>query len=150
MPDDSNIHATCVSLGGIGILLRGPSGAGKSDLALRLLEAGALLVADDRVCLSRRGDAVVARAPGALAGLIEVRGVGIIGLTAGRVAAEAPCGLVCDLAAGGEIERLPEPSRAEILGISLPRLVLDPFEAAAPVKLRLAVGVGPGSIMVGA
>ncbi len=150
MPEDVNIHATCIALNGVGILLRGPSGAGKSDLALRLIEAGALLVADDRVCLSRCGDGVVARAPEALGGLIEARGVGIIRLTAGRVAAEVPCGLVCDLAAADGIERLPEPSRAEILGVSLPRLVLDPFEAAAPVKLRLAVGVGPGSIMVGA
>lgn len=154
MPDancqQTEVHATCILLGDAGILLRGPSGAGKSDLALRLIEGGARLVADDRVCLSRAGDVVWASAPPALAGLIEARGVGIIRLAPSRVAGSAALALVCDLVGAGDVERLPEPSRAEILGLALGRLALDPFEIAAPLKLRLAAGAGPGSIMVGA
>src|SRR5690606_32729552 len=72
----ATIHATCVALGDTGILLRGRSGSGKSDLALRLIDGGALLVADDRVALSLEGGRVIARPPAALAGYLEVRGVG--------------------------------------------------------------------------
>ena len=72
------VHATCVALRPRGrswraVLLRGPSGAGKSDLALRLIEAGARLVADDQTELVRRGNSVVASAPAGIAGLIEAR-----------------------------------------------------------------------------
>ncbi|MFM2129279.1 MAG: hypothetical protein RL477_825 [Pseudomonadota bacterium] len=150
MGNAANIHATCVALGEAGILLRGPSGAGKSDLALRLIEAGAKLVADDRVVVLRDGDRLIASAPDALEGLIEVRGLGIVRLAPGRLAPSAALALVCDLVGAAEVDRLPEPSCAEILGIRLPRLALDPFEAASALKLRLAAGAGPGFIMVGA
>ncbi len=148
-PDSVELHATCVAFGAAGVLLRGPSGAGKSDLALRLVEAGARLVADDRVQLVRDDGDVTARAPAALAGLIEVRGIGIVRLDADRLAPAAALRLVCDLVAPDAVERLPDPARAEILGCALPLLRLDPFAASAPVKLRLAAGFGPGSIMVG-
>ncbi|MFZ9450406.1 MAG: HPr kinase/phosphorylase [Alphaproteobacteria bacterium] len=72
------VHATCVAIDGAGILLRGPSGAGKSDLALRLVDGGAALVADDRVDLRRRGTCLVASPPAPLRGLVEARGVGIL------------------------------------------------------------------------
>ncbi|WP_040850329.1 HPr kinase/phosphorylase, partial [Nitrospirillum viridazoti] len=74
------VHATCVSVGGAGVLLRGASGSGKSDLALRLVDAGALLVADDQVALAADPTATLltATAPERLAGLIEVRGLGIL------------------------------------------------------------------------
>ena len=62
------------------MLLRGPSGAGKSDLALRLIEAGARLIADDQTELAREGKTVIARAPARIAGLIEARGLGIVKL----------------------------------------------------------------------
>src|SRR5580658_5234693 len=74
------VHATAVAIGARAVLLRGPSGSGKSDLALRLIDAGARLVADDRCQLSREADAIVVRAPAAIAGLIEVRGIGILGV----------------------------------------------------------------------
>ena len=57
------IHASCVALDGTGLMLRGPSGAGKSDLALRLIDDGARLVADDQVCLERSGEQLIASPP---------------------------------------------------------------------------------------
>jgi serine kinase of HPr protein (carbohydrate metabolism regulator) len=138
----ASIHATCVALengsgtspGLIGVLLRGPSGSGKSDLALRLVDAGALLVADDRVVLAHEDGAVVARPPAALAGLLEVRGVGPLPVPA---APAAPVRLVVDLVPPDRVERLPDPRRCSYLGIELPLFALAPFEASAPAKLRL-------------
>lgn len=143
------VHATCVLLarppesdGGrdtAGVLLRGPSGSGKSDLALRLIDEGARLVADDRVILRKDGretGAVLASAPPALAGLLEVRGVGIVALPA---VAEAPVDLVVDLVPRGQVERLPEEDTAHLLDRHLPRLALAAFDASTPAKLRLAV-----------
>ena len=77
--DDHCVHATCVALrlrAGTwrAVLLRGPSGAGKSDLALRLIETGWRLVADDQTELSRQGKQLIATAPARIAGLIEARG----------------------------------------------------------------------------
>lgn len=147
MDDGANLHGTCIALGDAGVLLRGPEGAGKSDLALRLIEGGARLVADDRVEITRAGNAVMARAPDVLSGLLEVRGLGIVRLAPERVCATVPLRLVVDLLPGDEIERLPLSRRAEVLGLALDLVAVDPFAASAPVKVRLAVGAGPGSIM---
>ena len=134
------IHGTVVALDGRGVLLRGPPGAGKSDLALRLIDRGARLVADDRVELSAGRGRVLAWAPPALAGLIEVRGLGVVSVPH-RKAAEIV--LVVDLVKPERIERMPGsgrgPERCVLAGRSLPRLRLAPFEASAPVKLRLAL-----------
>ena len=132
---DGLVHATCVVVEGIGVLLRGPSGAGKSDLALRLIDAGGTLVADDQTFLQIRHGLLVARPPEALAGRLEVRGLGILDLAH---SAEAEVGLVVELTPGQEPERLPVPAEAEILGLWLPFLELDPFGASAVAKLRLA------------
>jgi serine kinase of HPr protein (carbohydrate metabolism regulator) len=138
------IHATCVAFRLRGrswraVLLRGASGAGKSDLALRLIEAGARLVADDQIELVRRGNSVMASAPARIAGLLEARGVGILKLARDQVVARAPVALLVDLAPPERIERLPEPARELLLGVDLPVLSLAPFEASAPAKLRLAL-----------
>ena len=130
------IHASTVAVDGHGILLRGASGSGKSDLALRLIDAGGRLVADDQSELFRRGDRIFVRAPAAIAGLIEVRGIGIIRLAA---LAEAPLALIVDLVAADAAERLPERRTEPMLGLSLPVIQVAPFEASAPAKLRLAV-----------
>jgi HPr kinase/phosphorylase len=129
------VHATAVALDGEAVLLRGPPGAGKSDLALRLIDAGGRLVADDQVELRRVGKRVQARAPPALADLIEIRGLGIF-----RVAAspEAPLALVVDLTPSDQIERLPELRRTAYLGVALPLIAIAPFEASAAAKLRFA------------
>jgi hypothetical protein len=129
------IHATCVALDGRGVVLLGPSGSGKSDLALRLIDGGARLVADDRVILSAGPGGPVARAPAAIAGLLEVRGIGPLAVPAVDA---APVVLVCDLGPGPH-ERLPAPATTDALGAALPLIRLDPFEASAPAKLRLAV-----------
>jgi serine kinase of HPr protein (carbohydrate metabolism regulator) len=130
------IHATAVAIEGRAVLLRGPPGSGKSDLALRLIDRGARLVADDQSELDRRGDALVVRAPAAIAGLIEVRGLGIV-RCAGL--AEAPVALLADLVAADRLERMPVPHSETILGVMLPVIALAPFEASAAAKLRLAL-----------
>jgi len=130
------VHATCVAIDGGGVLLRGPSGSGKSDLALRLVDGGAVLVADDQVVIRRDGGTLVATAPERLSGRLEVRGVGICELAA---AASAPLRLIVDLAAPAAIERLPRPAEDGYLGIALPLIAIAPFEVSAPAKVRLAV-----------
>ena len=137
------VHATCVALR-IGkrwraVLLRGPSGAGKSDLALRLIEAGGRLVADDQTHVAKVGRALIATPPPALAGMIEARGVGILELPRGKLLARAPVALLVDLVVPGRIERLPEPMHETLQEIELPRLDLAPFETSAVAKLRLAL-----------
>ncbi len=137
------VHATSVAMK-IGrtwraVLLRGPSGAGKSDMALRLIEAGARLIADDQTHLARRGRALIATPPPAIAGKIEVRGVGIVTLPRARRLARAPVALLVDLIPPERIERMPDTAREVLLDINLPRLALAPFEASAIVKLRLAL-----------
>lgn len=75
-----NIHASCVTAHGKGLLILGPSGAGKSALALQLIALGARLVADDRCDIWAEGQTLMARAPAPIAGLIEARGMGILRL----------------------------------------------------------------------
>jgi HPr kinase/phosphorylase len=137
------VHATCIALRSArrwyAALLRGPSGAGKSDLALRLIEGGARLVADDQTELVRKGKSVIASSPARIAGLIEARGIGIVTLARDQLVARAPVALLVDLAAPERIERLPQQACERLLGIDLPVLVLAPFEASASAKLRLAL-----------
>jgi HPr kinase/phosphorylase len=129
------VHATAIAIEGDAILLRGASGAGKSDLALRLIEDGARLVADDQAVLRRVGNRVLVRAPPAIAGLIEVRGIGVL-----RVDSldEAPLALVVDLVPSGQVERIPDNRLEVLLGLDVPLIALAPFEASAAAKLRLA------------
>jgi serine kinase of HPr protein (carbohydrate metabolism regulator) len=128
------VHGTCIEVAGIGVLLRGAEGSGKSDLALRLIDGGARLVADDRVDLRPGAGGLWASAPAALAGRLEVRGIGIMAVPA---VAAARLGLVCDLVVA-EIERIPSRLSAELEGVSLPLLSVAPFEASTPAKVRLA------------
>ena len=135
------VHATSVAIDSRAVLLRGPSGSGKSDLALRLIDAGARLIADDQSELSRDGDAILVRAPATISGLIEARGVGILRLDPLPVARLA---LIADLVAPEPVERLPEQASETILGIAIPLISLAPFEASAPAKLRLALAAVAG------
>jgi HPr kinase/phosphorylase len=144
-PTTTLLHGTCVALKPPGrswraLLLRGASGTGKSDLALRLIDAGGRLVADDQTRIARHGDGLVATPPATLAGLMEVRGLGIVKLGRGQILARAPLVLLVDLVAQAGVERLPDPEHETLLGIVLPRLALAPFETSAAAKLRLALG----------
>jgi HPr kinase/phosphorylase len=130
------VHATAIAIEGRAVLLRGRSGAGKSDLALRLIEGGARLVADDQVNLRRAGDRVLVTAPAAIAGLLEVRGVGIVRIEA---IAEATLAMLADLVPSEEVERFPEARREDVLGVPISSITLSPFEASAAAKLRLAL-----------
>ncbi len=131
------VHATSVFVAGRGVLLRGASGSGKSDLALRLIDGGAQLIADDYTELRLVGGAVVMSAPPPIAGRLEVRGIGIVDVP---TVAAARLSLIVDLAPASEIARLPEPRCGTLCGRSFPICTLAPFEASAPAKLRLAVG----------
>jgi serine kinase of HPr protein (carbohydrate metabolism regulator) len=130
------VHGTTVALEGEGVLLRGPSGSGKSDLALRLIDGGARLIADDQTELTRVADGLLARSPASIAGRMEVRGVGILRVP---TVPSALLRLVIDLVAPDRVERLPEPQFCDYLQCSLPLLALAPFEASAPAKIRLAL-----------
>jgi len=129
------IHASCASRSGDGVLLIGPSGSGKSDLVLRLLARGFDLVADDRVEIEDG----VARPVPALAGLLEVRGLGIVRLP---YVAATRLALVVEL--GDAATRLPVPARHDALG--LPMTWLDAFAASAPDCVALALDCALGHI----
>ena len=134
-----NIHASCVALGACGVLLLGRSGAGKSDLALRLIDDGARLVADDRTILFTRRGQLYAKGPDSIRGLMEIRGLGI---------AELPCrkdvkiALVVKL--GRAAVRLPvHHSFQAPAGLSVlrppPEILLNSREASAPARIRAAL-----------
>ncbi|MDA7948659.1 MAG: HPr kinase/phosphatase C-terminal domain-containing protein [Hyphomicrobiaceae bacterium] len=145
--DELLVHGTCVAISGCAVLLRGAPGSGKSDLALRFISTfgaadggtkGAVLVSDDQVLISRNGDELHARAPDAIAGKLEVRGVGIVNvdhLDGVRLS------LIANMTRAGDVPRLPpEPARQEqLLGVSVPVLNLNPVEPSCPVKLKLAL-----------
>jgi HPr kinase/phosphorylase len=138
------LHGTCVALGSQAALLRGPSGSGKSDLALRFLfetpsELDPCLIADDQVWA--RVDAsrhIILTPPEPIRGRIEVRGIGIVDLP---FRPGATLSVIVDLVPPENVPRLPPESmdRTELLGLSCPLLKLAPFEASAPLKLRLAL-----------
>ena len=141
------LQATAVTIAGTTALLRGPPGAGKSDLALRLIaerppegEPPARLLADDQVIIARDGNTLTARAPDPIAGLIEIRGVGIRRVPS---VSDARVGLIIDLIAREAVPRLPpDPLPTEdILGLPVPVAKLSPFEASAPLKVRALLGI---------
>jgi hypothetical protein len=131
------VHASCVLLGGKGVLLLGASGSGKSDLALRLIHEGATLVADDRTVLKVAKGAIMAAAPTTTRGLMEVRGLGIIALAA------KPARLALAVQLGREGPRLPERERWTPHGLagapSLPLILLDGRHPSDPAKISLAL-----------
>jgi serine kinase of HPr protein (carbohydrate metabolism regulator) len=143
------VHGTTVAVEGEAILLRGPSGSGKSDLALRLIDSGAQLVADDQSLLRRAGGRVLACAPPTLRGLLEIRGVGIVKLDAIEA---APLVIIADLILSDQVERMPESRVEDVLGIPVALTALAPFEASAPAKLRLlrrALAAAPLPAIIG-
>lgn len=135
MTEAASIHASAVLVGDRAILIRGASGAGKSRLALDLILAGrarqipaTLLIGDDRVHLSRNGDTIRVRPAPELAGLLEVRG---LGLRRCEFKTDAGIGLIVDLGAQ-DAARLPAAAAlsASLLGVTLPRIPVAAGEAA--------------------
>ncbi|MGE5566416.1 MAG: HPr kinase/phosphorylase [Parcubacteria group bacterium] len=120
-----------------GALIEGPSGTGKSDLAIRMMVNGFRLVADDRTVVWTSGRRLYGKAPEALSGLLEARGVGII---------PQPPLEFCEIVLlvecrrePGAVERMPDSTPTDVMGVPLPRIELWPFEAAGPAKLRRAL-----------
>ncbi len=143
------IHGSCASRDGAGVLLLGPPSAGKSDLLLRLIDRGFLLVADDRVDIEHG----VAAPTKSLAGLIEVRGLGILRMP---YVAQSPLRLCVTLVPGAGVPgagtaavRLPQPIADPTLlsmGLSVPTVSLDPTTPAAALKVELALRCAVGDI----
>jgi HPr kinase/phosphorylase len=122
--DVPTIHASAVLVGARAVLIRGPAGAGKSRLALKLIQAAdrlpfVRLIADDRVHVAAAHGRLIAKAPANLAGLLEIRGIGIHRLPYELMAV---VGLVVDLATAAE--RMPQAAETEIDGVRLPRLAV--------------------------
>lgn len=129
------LHASCVAIGERAVLIEGPSGAGKSDLALRLIDRGAILVSDDYTLVKRAKSGLTAHAAPNIAGKIEVRGIGIVEFDHRE---GVPVALIVSL--DGAPERLPaQDERRILLGVTLPVVALSGFEASAPIKLELAL-----------
>ena len=128
-------QATCVAIGGRGVLIEGPPGSGKSSLALALIDRGAQLVGDDGVLLDARGEALFACPAPTTAGKLEVRNLGLLDFpTAGGV----PVALVVTL--DEKAERWIETAEAcERGGIELPLVRLWPGSPVLPLRVELAL-----------
>jgi len=129
------VHATSVAIDGRGVLLMGASGAGKSDLALRLIDAGAMLISDDYTRALAEGTRLMLDAPDNIAGKMEIRHLGLVDMTPVR---HVPAALAIRL--DEKPERMPEHIPTILIaGIAIPLVTLSAFEASAPVKLRWAL-----------
>lgn len=130
-----------MAIGGLGVLIEGPSGAGKSDLSLRLIDRGARLVSDDYTLVTRRGGALLASAPEAIAGKMEVRGLGIVDMQSDT---DVPVKLLISL--DEAVTRLPDdPPLRSIAGVGVPVVTLNAFEASAAIKAELALKLHGGA-----
>ena len=138
-----NIRATAVAVNGKAVLLCGPSGSGKSDLALRLIDRGAQLIADDCVTAVEISGQVMLAPPAAIAGRLELRGAGLAKID---YAADVPLALIVNLIPGGEVERMPEPEEWSICGARVPAMKLDGLQPSAPIKVEMALAAIAGGL----
>lgn len=141
------VHAGLIALydGGVwkGVLIQGPSGAGKSDLALRCLQLGFRLVSDDRTVLWTCQERLYGACPAPIAGLIEARGLGVAPQPT-RGFAQVRLAVRC-LGENQVMERMPDPTSQNLLGVEVPTLALRPLEASASLKLLHALSLLGGA-----
>jgi serine kinase of HPr protein (carbohydrate metabolism regulator) len=129
------LHASTVSIDGRAVMLSGTSGAGKSDLALRLIDRGALLVSDDYTVVRRVDGELRAAPPATIAGKIEVRGIGVVEMD---YVTDIPVALLVDLA--DRVDRLPmENATRDIAGVKVPVVRLPALEPSSPIKVEIAL-----------
>jgi HPr kinase/phosphorylase len=142
-------NGTAVACDGKAVLILGEPGVGKSDLALRLIDQGAALIADDLVELTRGADQVMAAfpsdAPAELKGRIEAWGIGILAVPA--VDRPVALALVVEATAPAQVPRMPKAEFSQWLDIDIPTLRLALLEPSTPTKVRLALGAISGSII---
>ncbi len=125
------LHATSVAIGGRAVLIEGPSASGKSDLALRLIDRGAILIADDQTEVRPADDGLYAYTPATIAGMLEVRGMGIVHLPN---VSGLPLALAVRI---GAPERMPELDEHRMIdGHRLAAMTVAALEASAPVKVE--------------
>ena len=136
----SNIHATAVARHGHAVLLLGASGSGKSDLALRLIDRGWGLIADDRVDIIAQGGQLWAHCPPAILGQMEVRGVGICPVLPHH---PAPIALTVKLS---HPIRVQTPATWLHEGHALPHFHLAPFEVSAALKVEQTLALVVGAL----
>ena len=127
-------QASCVLIAGRAVLIEGPPGSGKSSLVLALIDRGAVLVGDDGVALANRSGRLWASPPAAIAGLIEIRNVGLVAMPVG----EGPVALVLrfDRAAPRYVETA---ERITLLGTQLPLIALYPDTPALVLRAEWAL-----------
>ena len=129
------IHATAVDIGGAGVIICGPSGAGKSDLAVRLIDRGAILISDDQVDIHSHEDDLLLKGPAQFAGMIEVRSLGIVTMS---YLENTPLRLKINLT--DNPPRYPLDRQIEtIMGRAITTISLNAFEHSAPIKAELAL-----------
>lgn len=137
------LHASCVAKDGRAVLISGRSGSGKSDLALRLIDRGAVLVSDDYTVVRRVSGRLLARAPANIEGRIEVRGLGILPFPH---ESDLPVCLLVDL--NLDVVRLPDGREpVMIAGVPVPVVAVNALEASAAIKVEVALrhhGLQPG------
>lgn len=137
----ATIHATSVAIEGRAVLLTGPSGSGKSDLALRLIDRGALLVSDDYTCCTPCDGLLFATAPTTIVGRIEVRGIGIVSMPHLQ---NVPVAIA--IALGDTAPRMPDDPLPHMMiaGVRVPVAALPAFEPSAPIKVEMLLRASGG------
>lgn len=130
------LHATSVNIEGQGVLIRGQSGSGKSDLALRLIDVGARLIADDQTKISLDNQKVLLNVAPQIAGKVEIRGFGISELPYDK---NVRLVLIVDLRQKDKVERMPENQTEDVLGMDIPILQVHAFESSTVAKIHAVI-----------